>query len=293
MENEVIVREQPSLTAAEIRTQVNLIQSVMQAVMKKDTHYGIVPGCQKPSLWKPGAEKLMVTFRIASDAETQDLSGPDVARYRVTRKGFSILTGAQVGSAVGECSSDEEKYKWRGAVCEAEFEATPEDRRRLKYKRDGATIKQVRTNPPDVANTVLRMADKRAYVALALNVTAASDIFTQDIEDLPEGMVPEATAPAAVAPPKVRDAAASPEPAGAAEWEVSFVPTAVSKKAGEKNGKTWTKYGVKSPSGEWFGTFDSELGELAEQAKEEKFSVCVSYKIDGAYKNIVWLEKVA
>lgn len=213
MENEgaVIVRERMSLTASEIRSQVNLIQEVMQAVMKKDTHYGIIPGCQKPSLWKPGAEKLLVTFRVASDPETVDLSTPEVARYRVTRKGFSILTGAAVGSAVGECSSDEDKYKWRGAVCDAEFKAAPEDGRRLKYRRDGTTVEQVRMNPADVANTILKMADKRAYVALALNVTAASDIFTQDIEDLPEGMIqaPEGKS-APVEPPNPKAPAANP-----------------------------------------------------------------------------------
>lgn len=33
-------------------------------------------------------------------------------------------------------------------------------------------------------NTVLKMADKRALVAAVLNATAASDIFTQDLEDL-------------------------------------------------------------------------------------------------------------
>jgi hypothetical protein len=183
----VVDREaQYPLTAMAVVARVRLIQEVMTAVMKKDTHYGIIPGCAKPSLWKPGAEQLLVTFRIASESIVEDLSSGDEARYRVTRRGLAISNGSFVGSGVGECSSSEEKYKWRGAICEAEYEATPEDRRRLKYKRDGATIKQVRTNPADVANTVLKMADKRAYVALALNATAASDCFAQDLEDLPE-----------------------------------------------------------------------------------------------------------
>jgi hypothetical protein len=42
----------------------------------------------------------------------------------------------------------------------------------------------VRTEPADLANTVLKMACKRAKMAMVLNVTAASDCFTQDLEDL-------------------------------------------------------------------------------------------------------------
>ena len=40
---------------------------------------------------------------------------------------------------------------------------------------------------PDIAdtyNTVLKMAKKRAHVDAIITVTAASDIFTQDVEDL-------------------------------------------------------------------------------------------------------------
>jgi hypothetical protein len=39
------------------------------------------------------------------------------------------------------------------------------------------------------------MACKRAQVAMTLNVTAASDIFTQDIEDLPEELRPDEESP--------------------------------------------------------------------------------------------------
>src|SRR6266851_6909658 len=98
-------------TAIEIRAQVNLIQEVMRAVMKENTHYGVIPGCQKPSLWKPGAEVLFATFRVSVDPTVEDLSTFNEARFRVTARGTSNH-GVQLGSAVGEASSDEEKYKW-------------------------------------------------------------------------------------------------------------------------------------------------------------------------------------
>jgi hypothetical protein len=52
-------------------------------------------------------------------------------------------------------------------------------------------VKQVRAERDDIENTILKMACKRAHVAMTLNVTAASDIFTQDIEDLPEHLLSE------------------------------------------------------------------------------------------------------
>ncbi|HQC24501.1 MAG TPA: hypothetical protein PLZ07_12420 [Syntrophales bacterium] len=178
------------LTAVEIRAQVNLIQEVMKAVMKDGHHYGQIPGAgNKPVLFKAGAEKLLFTFRLSADPEIEDLSTGDVIRYRVRCKVYD-RAGAYLGAGVGECSSDEEKYRWRAAVCKEEFEETPEDRRRMKYakRRDGGAyrIAQVRTMPADLANTILKMAKKRAQIDAALTVTAASDIFAQDLEDLPE-----------------------------------------------------------------------------------------------------------
>ena len=212
------------LTAVEIRAQVNLIQEVMKAVMKDGHHYGQIPGAgNKPVLFKAGAEKLLFTFRLSADPEIEDLSTGDGIRYRVRCK-VCDRTGAYLGAGVGECSSDEEKYRWRAAVCKEEYDETPEDRRRMKYakRRDGGAyrIAQVRTTPADLANTILKMAKKRAQIDAALTVTAASDIFAQDLEDLPEELreaVAENAADkengkAAPEPPKPKAAPAAGQP---------------------------------------------------------------------------------
>jgi len=48
MDNKVMTVNNQAMTAGDVRKQVNLIQEVMEAVMKKDEHYGIIPGCKKP-----------------------------------------------------------------------------------------------------------------------------------------------------------------------------------------------------------------------------------------------------
>ncbi|MDA8110868.1 MAG: hypothetical protein M0T83_00255 [Nitrospiraceae bacterium] len=185
MENEIA--HQNPMTAIDIRAQVNRIQEVMRSVMQDGQHYGKIPGAgDKPTLLKAGAEKLIMTFRLAPETEVEPLFLEGGIGYRVKVK-LLTFDGRFVGSGVGECSSLEEKYKWRGAVCDEEYEETPVDQRRIKFsKKYGKVekIKQVRTNPHDQANTILKMAKKRALVDATLTTLGASDIFTQDIEDM-------------------------------------------------------------------------------------------------------------
>lgn len=185
----IVAGEVHRFSAVEIRERVNLVQSVMQGIMKRDTHYGTIPGTPKPTLYKPGAEVLCVTFRIAQEYQIADLGDQFTARFRITCIGRHQVTGIVLGEGVGECSSAEEKYKWRAAVCSEEFDLAPDHMRRIKFAKYKGNVEkktQVRTEAADLSNTVLKMACKRAMIAMTLNVTAASDIFTQDIEDLPE-----------------------------------------------------------------------------------------------------------
>ena len=182
-----------SLTAADVRAQVNLVKDVMVEVMKEGTHYGTIPGTKTPSLYKPGAEKLMSTFRLAADPEVEELGKGGEAHYRVKVRILSS-SGQFLGAGIGECSSQEDKYAWRAAVCDEEFDLTPENRRRVKFSKYQGKVeqkKQIRTNPADVGNTILKMAKKRGLIDAVLTITAASDIFTQDIEDLPADVVAE------------------------------------------------------------------------------------------------------
>lgn len=188
----VIQPQSAALTAAQMKGHVQLIQQVMGAVMKEGVHYGEIPGTDKPTLLKPGAEVLMSTFRIAVDPQIDDLSSADEIRYRVRCIGTHQTTGIVMGAGIGECSSNEEKYKWKRAN-RREFDHTPEDRRRIKFgydrqKREEYEIQQVRTEPADVANTILKMAKKRALVDFTLTALAASDCFAQDLEEMDESL---------------------------------------------------------------------------------------------------------
>jgi hypothetical protein len=175
-------------TVGEIVSHTLRVQEILKSVMKQDVHYGIIPGTKKNTLYKPGAEILCVTFRIVPTYEVSEDRFDDGVRYRVTCSGVHQGTGAIVATGLGSCSSLEEKYKWCKAS-KREWEATQIDRRRVQFGYSRSTnteyeIQQVRVETADIENTLLKMACKRALIAMTLNAVAASDIFAQDIEDL-------------------------------------------------------------------------------------------------------------
>ncbi len=200
-----------ALSVQQVLGQVQLIQQIMSATMKEGEHFGRIPGCgDKPTLLKPGAEKLCLTFRLAPAYVVEEKQHERGHReYRVLCTLSSITTGAFVGQGVGTCSSMEAKYRFRPGLAEptdrpvprAYWDLRQEDpakaqellggkgfsTRKIEGKgwmicRGGEKVEN--DNPADTFNTVLKMAKKRALVDAVLTATAASDIFTQDLEDI-------------------------------------------------------------------------------------------------------------
>lgn len=200
--------EDYAMSADALVKQVGLIQDVMSRVMKNDEHYGTIPGTNKPTLLKPGAEKLCLLFRLNPNYYIIMVDREDFfISYTVKCTLSHIPTGQIIASGVGACNSKETKYRYRYNE-ETTGQALPKtywdarnsgDSKEMKRilggdgfraaKIDGAWViaKSERVendNPYDLDNTLMKMACKRALVAATLNATAASDIFTQDVEDM-------------------------------------------------------------------------------------------------------------
>ena len=132
---------------------ITQFQKVIQSTLHQNHDYGIVPGTDKPTLLKPGAEKILMMMGLRSEFEIVDST-------RDFEKGFfqyqvrcKLYRGDMlVTEGLGACNTKERKY-----------------------------IKQ---DPYTLDNTVLKMAKKRALVDAALLVGSLSDIFTQDLEDM-------------------------------------------------------------------------------------------------------------
>lgn len=173
-ENQLAIATNPEQQGAlEVRQQVNQIQYLMKQVLKPGEHYGNVPGTKgKPTLFQSGAEKIAYMFHLVGryTITRTDLGGGH-REYEVTCELVSRDTGETMGVGMASCSTMESKYR---------------------YRKKWINNQSVREENPDIAdtwNTVLKMAKKRAFVDAVKSTTAASDIFTQDVEDLPPYML--------------------------------------------------------------------------------------------------------
>ena len=142
-------------TASHYQTMIAFVS----AQMKKGVDYGVIPGTSKPTLLKPGAEKLCRLFSLRPSYELihfiTDFEKPIFHyHYRCTL----VRQGEMVGQGDGSCNSKEKKYE------------------KQKYKIY------------DLTNTVCKIAQKRALVAAVLSSCGASEFFTQDIEEMTGGV---------------------------------------------------------------------------------------------------------
>ena len=225
------------LSVEQLVGQVNLIQKVMEAVMKDGEHFGVIPGCgKKPSLLQPGAQKLLVTFRLAPEYQITEKSIEKGHREYVVQCTLKTIgSGSFVGQGAGSASTMEGKWRFRVAPKTLTDRPVPKsywDLRQSDPKAalesiggkgfstqkneagqwmiaEGSSDKVEHDNPADYYNTVLKMACKRALVAATLTATAASDIFTQDVEELAENFKAAETPQTA---PKAPPARPAPEP---------------------------------------------------------------------------------
>jgi hypothetical protein len=190
-------------------SQVAKIQELMRSVMQDGQHYGVVPGTDKPTLLKAGAEKLGFVFRLVAEYDVKETDLGDGHReYRVLCTVKKMGTGEMAGQGVGICSTMESKYRYRNAArkCPACGAATIIKGKEeygggwLCWKKKGGcgaafqdgdqSIEgqpQGKIDNPDIAdvyNTVLKIGKKRAHVDAMITSCAASDIFTQDIEEM-------------------------------------------------------------------------------------------------------------
>lgn len=225
-------------------------QTFVKGYLIEGEDFGTIPGTPKPTLLKPGADKLCELYGLADDYEIltqveQFNADPPLFDYTIRCRLTARRDGRLVATGVGSCNSYEGKYKWRDSQrscpkchkptiikgkeefgggflcfakkggCGAKFADT-----------DKAIISQAigRVLNDDLAtqkNTILKMAKKRAKIDATLGATRSSGIFTQDIEDMavapPEPVSPtqrnagEANAPKA-APTANGKAKTSPAP---------------------------------------------------------------------------------
>lgn len=185
------------------------LSQFVQKHMTYSTDYGVVPGTQgKPTLLKPGAEKLCRLFGLSASFQLieakQDFTGKEYGEplfyywYKC-----SLHFGSQlIAESDGSCNSWEKKYRYRETKricprCGAEAIRSSDREFYCWSKQGGCSAKfplnfsqiveqkiGLVPNPEvfDLINTIQKMSQKRSLVGAVLIATGASEFFTQDLD---------------------------------------------------------------------------------------------------------------
>jgi hypothetical protein len=228
---------------SEAQSWYNEFVTFSKSILKMDLDYGVIPGTPKPSLYKPGAEKLRLVYGLSSEQDciekVLDLDRPYIDyTYRCTIK---TKQGQILSQCDGSCNSMEPKFgfswktidklpngtdvsklpskisrkriteydfaiqraettgpygkpqaywnKWKLAIQSgiATKHVVQRPGRALDEWEMDETVTLYRIANPNVVsmkNTIMKMAQKRAFVGAILVATGASEFYTQDIEDM-------------------------------------------------------------------------------------------------------------
>ena len=199
---------------AQARLGFERVAKLVANVLELGTDYGVIPGTKKPTLLKPGAEKLCNIAGLTAQYKVERIvgMGPNEPPLVYTVRcdlvdAHSILRG----SGVGTTSAWEKRYRYRHSerVCPSCGEPTiKEDRKadsqqafycwrklggcgqtwnrgtqaaaEIDAQQAGVTENE---DPHDLDNTLCKMACKRSKVAAVLDALCLSGFFTQDLED--------------------------------------------------------------------------------------------------------------
>lgn len=176
---------------AEIQA-INKFQQIVHANMIAGMDYGIIPGTTKPTLLKPGAEKIAKLLGLADQYQVVDKIedwGKPMFHYQIKCQLVHIETGVVISEGLGECNSMESKYRWRW-VNERDLPTGTDKTTLVSQRREAKTGGHwlvYRLENDDIysqVNTILKMAKKRALVDASLSAGRLSDVFTQDMEDI-------------------------------------------------------------------------------------------------------------
>src|SRR6185437_15053235 len=106
----------PLMDIQTAQSRLEEFQRFVRMYLHEDEDYGKIPGTPKPTLYKPGADKLCDIYGLADTYvvtnRTEDWER-NLFDYEIECRLISKRTGQLVSSGFGSCNSFEAKYHWR------------------------------------------------------------------------------------------------------------------------------------------------------------------------------------
>lgn len=167
---------------AELAQQSAELRDMMRSVLVEGTDYGTIPGVNRPSLFKSGAEWLLKWAGYGHRLEPVDIErDTDGRKFGITyRCTVHLLADPSciVSSCDGYAGYDEDRFYQSVVALEVKERAFAEkDHRQPKAWKWAEEYRAP-------WNSVIKMSQKRGFTGATLTACAASGLFTQDMEDV-------------------------------------------------------------------------------------------------------------
>jgi hypothetical protein len=178
------------------------LRAMQLAVLRPKVDYDTIPGMgDKPTLLKPGAEKLIQWFGFGSRSveiktELDDPERPSGVADAARRVGVTYRTDVTktipgvgeilVARCEGYAGYDEDRFFQTAEQARAKAKANEEKWAKNDGRKPRTWKWENATGHRAPWNTLIKMAQKRSYVGAAIDATAAAGLFTQDLEDMPQ-----------------------------------------------------------------------------------------------------------
>lgn len=138
--------------AAQLQS-ISNFQMMVEKNLNNGQDFGVIPGTNKPTLLKPGAEKIQMLMGVTSEYEvTTKIEDYERGFFAYTVRCTLSKGGTKITEGLGSANTKEKRYRNQDVFM--------------------------------IVNTVLKMAKKRAQIDATLTIASLSNVFTQDIEDM-------------------------------------------------------------------------------------------------------------
>ena len=203
----------PIVGMEEAKAKFEQVREFTASCLKKGIDYGDFTGVSKPSLLKPGAEKISTLFGLTPKFTCVDKimnwngdGNPENEPFFYFEFRCELFKNAEyVASCVGSCNSWEKKYRYRHGElvcpnCGKPLRKSKNGDGFYCWAKQGGCGATFPSNDPRVANqkvgevknmdtaeqvnTFQKMAQKRAFIGAVLIACNLSEYYTQDIEDM-------------------------------------------------------------------------------------------------------------
>lgn len=175
----------PIASPGEVVKAQEAVREYVAKTLQKDRDYGVIPGTNKPTLLKPGAERVCNGFGLTPKFDTIDA---EVDHDRIVKWAKRKKVWRNHGPG-------DRSFDWKMEDGESIGLYRYVVRCTLTHRESGEIVADACGSastleakyidrPRECENTVLKMASKRAYIAATLLAVGLSDQFTQDMEDM-------------------------------------------------------------------------------------------------------------